>query len=265
MPWRKLYIKLISGTDEGSSSSDDDEGDEMNIIHPHQPLSPIRSPPRSLPQRRDQSPPPPPASRKKTALDKAPASSKRRKLMSGSVTSRMKDPAGEDKEVSEAAKKAMLKSLKQAKYVIPTPSDYERQINNKRNKELSREKVNKEKMKEKELAAADIGLTEEELQAIQTGDDDKVEFAPLAFKYVHGKDLLEGGKKVIDKLPTRMRELHKWYKEQAKKGCKQFGFILPADIFHDTQERITWVEFAALFCLFQAQNLDLRILTLWTM
>ncbi|XP_039775654.1 uncharacterized protein LOC120643368 [Panicum virgatum] len=172
----------------------------------------------------------------------------------------MKDPAGYQDKISDESKRAILKNLKQSRY-IPTVSDYERQISKPENKKKSCETIKKQKAA-RQQQAEDMGLTEEQLTAFEQGTLE-LESAPIAYKYAHGKDLLEDTKE-LQKLPTRMRELHNWYKEQTKNGSITFGVRVPTKIYHQRNEHTMWIEFESLFYLFQKRDLDIQLLSLWT-
>jgi hypothetical protein len=73
-----------------------------------------------------------------------------------------------------------------------------------------------------------------------------------------GKDLV--APKQIPKLPTRMRQLHSWYKMQ--KG-KLFGASYLDEDLHKGEGRV-WVDFEHLYHFYQQVALDVSIMTLWT-
>ncbi|OEL35220.1 hypothetical protein BAE44_0003761 [Dichanthelium oligosanthes] len=62
-----------------------------------------------------------------------------------------------------------------------------------------------------------------------------------------------------------MRWLHDWYKGQANPGTIAFGVILPKYIYHGTSRDQMWVGWDCLFQLFQKRDLDVQILSLWTL
>ncbi|OEL30634.1 hypothetical protein BAE44_0008347 [Dichanthelium oligosanthes] len=69
--------------------------------------------------------------------------------------------------------------------------------------------------------------------------------------------------KELHSLPTRMKQLHNWYKQQAKLRAAMFGVRVPREIYHMDPD-IMWVDFECLFTLFQKRDLDVQMLSLWT-
>ncbi|OEL19674.1 hypothetical protein BAE44_0019307, partial [Dichanthelium oligosanthes] len=106
-----------------------------------------------------------------------------------------------------------------------------------------------------------LGITEEELKLIEEYQL-QIPAVPLTFAYRHCENMIEDAKE-LHSLLTRMRELHNWYKQQAKSGTTMFGVRVPREIYHTVPD--TWVEFDCLFYLFQKRDLDIKMLSLWTM
>ncbi|OEL35775.1 hypothetical protein BAE44_0003206, partial [Dichanthelium oligosanthes] len=90
-----------------------------------------------------------------------------------------------------------------------------------------------------------------------------LEASPLAYSFTLGENLLEDAIE-LQSLPTKMRQLHNWYKGQAKSRTIVFGVRLPKDIYHTGADQM-WVPFECLFNVFQKRDLNNQILRLWTM
>ena len=108
-----------------------------------------------------------------------------------------------------------------------------------------------------------MGLTEEEFmqwELCQGGRE--IQSAPLAYKFELGKDLVD--RKELRNLPTRVRDLHDWYKRLSNVGTTMFEARVPPEIYH-TGEDTLWVDLEYLFNFFQKRDLDVQILSLWFM
>ena len=79
----------------------------------------------------------------------------------------------------------------------------------------------------------------------------------LAYKFVPGNDLVEN----VSSLATKMRNLHTWYKNEAKMGAE--GFMVRVKEEHFFQEYAVTVEFSELFQLYNLRALDKSILSFY--
>ena len=105
-------------------------------------------------------------------------------------------------------------------------------------------------------------MTELDLLRIEYGEDwwkQPLPLAPVTWQFALGKDLLLP--KQTRMLPTRMRQLHTWYKMQ---NGKLFGARYLDEDLHKVGD-IVWVEFEHLYHFYQQAALDVSIMTLWTM
>ena len=80
-------------------------------------------------------------------------------------------------------------------------------------------------------------------------------FADLAYKFVLGENLVEN----VRSLPTKMRNLHKWYKNAVKTGIDSIMVGVKEE--HYFQEYAVMVEFSELFQLYNIRALDKSILS----
>jgi hypothetical protein len=138
------------------------------------------------------------------------------------------------------------------------PSDYVRQTRRADNKQKSRAS-HEAKEKLKQIKA------DEELAMLLAAEADDLDLplARVAYKYKLGADPLEDPNEIRN-LPTQMRWLHDWYKRQAANQTSSFGLFLPEYVYHGACGSEMYCEFECLFQLFQKQNLDVQILSLWT-
>ncbi|OEL33445.1 hypothetical protein BAE44_0005536 [Dichanthelium oligosanthes] len=107
-----------------------------------------------------------------------------------------------------------------------------------------------------------MSITEAEVKAMEAGRLELLA-TPLAYAFTLDENLLEDAKE-LQSLPTRMRQLYNWYKDQAKSETVAFGVRVPKEIYC-TGSDVMWVYFECLFYLFQKRDLDIQILSLWTM
>ena len=77
--------------------------------------------------------------------------------------------------------------------------------------------------------------------------------ADIARQYVPGENLVD------DKLSTKMRALHSWYKKHAKDGT--ISFMVGVKEEHYCQEYAVSVEFRELFQLYNIRALDKAIIS----
>jgi len=106
-------------------------------------------------------------------------------------------------------------------------------------------------------------MIELDLLRIEYGEEDwwkqPLPVARSTWKFELGKDLVPSEQ--IPMLPTRMRQLHSWYKIQ---NSAQFGARYFDEDLHKG-ENIVWVGFEQFYHSYQQATLDVSILTLWTM
>ncbi|OEL12582.1 hypothetical protein BAE44_0026398, partial [Dichanthelium oligosanthes] len=69
----------------------------------------------------------------------------------------------------------------------------------------------------------------------------------------------------LERLPTKMRRLNGWYKGLAKNPTVEFGVTIPKDTYHQMSGSQLWVPWECLFQLFAKRDLDVQLLSLWTM
>ncbi|OEL14574.1 hypothetical protein BAE44_0024407 [Dichanthelium oligosanthes] len=82
---------------------------------------------------------------------------------------------------------------------------------------------------------------------------------PLAHvAFTLGENLLEDATE-LQQLLTKMRQLHNWYKVQAKIPNVAFGVRIPKDTFHETSGAKLWVTWECLFQLFHKHDLDVQL------
>jgi len=79
--------------------------------------------------------------------------------------------------------------------------------------------------------------------------------ADLAYQFVLGENLVEN----VRSLPTKMRNLHSWYKNVAKTGTESMMVGVKEE--HYFQEYMVMVEFSELFQLYNIRALDKAILS----
>jgi hypothetical protein len=80
-----------------------------------------------------------------------------------------------------------------------------------------------------------------------------MEEKPEARKYVRGEPMLPPEE--VEKLPTRMYELHKWYMHITKTTNRE-SLMVKIKAEHYYHEKDLWVEFSELFQLFKADAID---------
>ncbi|KAG2584011.1 hypothetical protein PVAP13_6KG256506 [Panicum virgatum] len=247
--WRKRYIIFESE----SESSDDDPRESPERDLPPSPKSNRESSPPS-PQR-ELTPPSPPKKRRTSSRTQKISSQKQysepaekpegpcegtsKKQVSGSITSLLKEKGKKVEEDFIVPKGAMdhflnLMKMPQTGNNQPLLSDYERTMNI-------------ERWPERAAFCEQNNMTELELLQIEYGEDwwkQPLSLPPITWKFELGKDLV--APEQIPKLPTRMRQLHSWYKMQ--KG-KLFGASYLDEDLHKGEGR---------------GALDVSIMTLWT-
>jgi hypothetical protein len=113
--------------------------------------------------------------------------------------------------------------------------------------------------------AETLNVSMEDAEKIYTSKKE-IPKAKVAYEYKKGKDLM-ATKREIKELSPAMRKLHDYYLvDTVKVGCSSFGVCIPKHyIFEKEEEETHWVEYAALFQLFQRRDLDLQIMMMWTM
>lgn len=99
----------------------------------------------------------------------------------------------------------------------------------------------------------DISVMLEQLDPLEGGQIE-LEPAPLAYKYVKGKDMMATKQEVND-LPTSIC---------CKAGVSSFSFFIPECIYHIEKPSDKWIKIVALF-QYQRCELDVQIMGLWSM
>ena len=273
--WRKRYIIFESE----SESSDDDPRESPERDLPPSPKSNRESSPPS-PQR-ELTPPSPPKKRRTSSRTQKISSQKQysepaekpegpcegtgKKQVSGSITSLLKEKGKKVEEDFIVPKGAMdhflnLMKMPQTGNNQPPLSDYERTMNIERWREGTRA-AHKLNVAERAAFCEQNNMTELELLQIEYGEDwwkQPLPLPPIIWKFELGKDLV--APEQIPKLPTRMRQLHSWYKMQKS---KLFGASYLDEDLHKGEGRV-WVDFEHLYHFYQQGALDVSIMTLWT-
>ncbi|KAG2562468.1 hypothetical protein PVAP13_8KG074601 [Panicum virgatum] len=165
----------------------------------------------------------------------------------------------------EGYAKVTVDSLVKRKYKnveldIPGDDNYERTMNIERWREGTRA-AHKLNVAERAAFCEQNNMTELELLQIEYGEDwwkQPLPLPPIIWKFELGKDLV--APEQILKLPTRMRQLHSWYKMQKS---KLFGASYLDEDLHKGEGRV-WVDFEHLYHFYQQGALDVSIMTLWT-
>ncbi|KAG2534049.1 hypothetical protein PVAP13_9NG227722, partial [Panicum virgatum] len=250
--WRKRYIIFESE----SESSDDDPRESPERDLPPSPKSNRESSPPS-PQR-ELTPPSPPKKRRTSSRTQKISSQKQY----SEPAEKPEGPLEEDFIVPKGAMDHFLNLMKlpQTGNNQPPLSDYERTMNIERWREGTRA-AHKLNVAERAAFCEQNNMTELELLQIEYGEDwwkQPLPLPPITWQFELGKDLV--APEQIPKLPTRMRQLHSWYKMQKS---KLFGASYLDEDLHKGEGRV-WVDFEHLYHFYQQVALDVSIMTLWT-
>ena len=141
-------------------------------------------------------------------------------------------------------------------------SEFERQTQNKYATTRDEEIHNKDLRNIHKYVEDNPGLTMEEAATIYY---DVQGTATPTMKYVRGNFLVPDHE--FKNLTTYMRHLHEYYMAQATE-TDNFGFeviIRSPHVFNYPEEEKFDVEWECLFQLYQKRDLDVQLLTLWTM
>ena len=141
------------------------------------------------------------------------------------------------------------------------PSDYERSIG------MSYDNKSEEPKKGKQVPQ----LGEQDVQSVpplKVFDDKAAQgsqqhivsttdypISGLAYEYVAGRNLVEK----VKSLTTKMRQLHDWYKKEAKKGT--VSIMVAVKEGHYFQKGVVSVEFREIFQLYNLRPLDKSIIS----
>jgi len=188
--------------------------------------------------------------------------SKKKKSVSGSITSLMTVIDGIPVAKESIAHFQKMCSVPQTGNNVRPSSDFERTSSKSHSIKASKgshKKLNAEDRARMQFCV-DNDMTIEQYNLFMTGELELPK-AEVAWTYKPGEDLVRPDQ--IPHLPTRMRQLHEWYKTQT--GNMIGVFFKSSDIFKTEGSATYWVEFSSLFELYQKQALDVSIMGLFTL
>ena len=85
----------------------------------------------------------------------------------------------------------------------------------------------------------------------------------VAFSYVQGGPMVPP--EVANNLPTRLQSLHDWYMKSARRGQTQFMFNARKEHFLGEADYSVSIDFAELFRFFNLRDIDVAIVSAYTL